>query len=558
MANRYRVLFTLNCTGTPIDVSNDVDLRTYTRDVSLDGNNDPQRSVSGEITITGDAYTLVYNHLVDNVNLYSNSICVEITDLTCSVNNTNYFTLDNKTIRWCDNDLCELQMTLIEKNVDFECIIQTLIADNWDNRFDTNLGTIDHPQFRYCDIIKPTFFFGALVTIANAIDVVIVTINAITSIVGIGAIPTIANQILGCGRFHPSAFLRTYISNVCDKCGIAVDATSSPILYDTLSRYYNLTMMAAQNEKGHDDPSNTKRYLLDNAPNMNLFQLKSKLKDVFNARWYIKNSTLYFNRKDLLGNIMYGVGVFTIDLTNDEDYKELIGDVCYEWNGEGKPNLLYVKYGSDSTDVGANGYVARFDGEQLISGNPNYTATIERALLDFGRQQYVLDGRDTIWDANVNQAVGSTIDAGVLKMDRDTPSLYKLIIYDTASPLDDAMAVGISYDSPFATNGSYYNGDEGAFFPISFSALRAMNYPMWINPDAHLLAPNLWEFHQIDLPNPSKKTNIGFTMVMNYCCKYSTLDLFMKVKFKDGSLGEILQLTFNNEAQTITIKGNKI
>ena len=55
----------------------------------------------------------------------------------------------------------------------------------------------------------------------------------------------------------------------------------------------------------------------------------SVLKVPFNARWFLKDGTdLYFERKDLIGGLLWGGGVNEIDFT-DDDAQYLLGDVCY-------------------------------------------------------------------------------------------------------------------------------------------------------------------------------------------------------------------------------------
>lgn len=565
--------------GPYVDYSSSVDVDSLKRNVSLNGENDPQRSQTGEIEVFGAAYTLVYNNLINSANLYSNAIYVRVIDTDCTGSQYD-FRIDNRNLRWCDNNECRLRFSMDEYAPELDCIKNTAIADNTNGDFQQYpVSGNPHPRFRYCDVLKPTWFFGIMVTFFNSIDLLILSINLlinslniiITSL-GFGPlnnIPFTYDKFTGCDRGWPAPFIRTYIDNVCDICGVNVGPSTDPVHFDTadplnplaFNHYYNSTLLTAYTKKGVAMVG-AQDYIPNNRPSWTLFTMMSKIKDMWNARWYLKGGNLYFHRKDLISDLIYG-STYGIDLTGT-DGDNVLGDVCFSWNGQGKPRRIYVKYSPDATDNIGNELLARFNGEYLdTSGNPNYTADVEVPLTDFGAPAFVLDGQDTLYDANIVNAIGAVLSGfnfkGCLKTQGDTLALAKVLVYDDNTPIDDARAVSQPWTTYIGCE--EFADDTGGFFPVTTSDLEVFNYPMSFSPCQDTINPdtNLWPYWEIEKPDPAKKTNIGFEFKLQYCCAYNTLDLFMRVLFKDGvTVGEINSIDFDHATREITIKGNLV
>lgn len=569
------VEFSLNCSGSWTDYSKCVDVTSLKVTKDLDENNDPRKSITGDIETFGDAYNFLVTNLIDSPNLYSNSVCVRITDDLCAGNVMN-FKLETKNLKWCDNDECRLKMNLVEYNPTIDCVKNTVISDNTNGEFQTYpVSGTPHPRFRYCDVMKPTFLFGLIVTFINSVDFFILSLNLLINplLVVINAffgtsfagIPYVANSALGCNLAHPAPFVRTYIDNVCNICAnITADDTSDIPFHDPVSIYYNTCLLTAYTTKGVA-ASGTKDYIEANRPSWTLFDLLSKIKNPFNARWFLKdigggNYKLHFARKDLLGAQLWGASP-SIDVSSTgADYGNLLGNVCYSWNGQGKPSRINMKYSQDPGDNIGNELLCRFNGEYIPAANPNYNTPIEKLTSDFAAGSFVLDGKDTLWDANLVQAVGTVLAgfdyAGTLKTQGDTLSLAKLIIWDDSTDIEDARPVEDLWSTYSALPG--FVNDEGAFTPISATELRNFNYPMSFDPDAWALNNlNLWGFNQIDKPANDKKTNIAFDFKLQYCCQYTSIELYMSCLFSSGDEGEINYIEYDYAKREVTIKGNK-
>lgn len=567
-----QVGFSLNCSGTFTDYTDFVDVTALKMTKSLDEQNDPQKSITSDIECYGDAYTFIKTNLIDSVNLYSNSICVQVTDDDCG--NIFQFKIETKNLKWCDGDICKISMALVEYNPVIDCVKNTVISDNTNGEFqDFPVSGNPHPRFRYCDVIKPTFLFGFIITFVNAVSALLASINFVLLVTfgpiintinaffgtsyAIPAIPDPFSSIVGCNRLYPAPFVRTYIDNVCTLCGVTVDDTTDTIFHEVTSNYYNTALLTAYTSKGVKDTS-TKDYIINNRPSWTLFDLMSKLKIPFNGRFFFKNNTeLHFARKDLIGVQLWGATP-TVDVSDTgADNTNLLGNVCYQWNGEGKPSRINMKYSADMSDNIGNELLSRFNGEYLSPANPNYNTPVERVTPDFGAQSFVLDGKDTVWDANLVNAIGPMLAGfnydGVLKTQGDTLQLAKLIIWDGISmtdsrPFSDAWIPYLALPA--------FADDDGGFFPVSASDLFNYNFPYSFDPDADLISSgNLWQFHNIDIPSASKKTNISFEYKLQMCCAYMNLELYMSTQFNSDE-GEINLIEYDFARREILIKGN--
>lgn len=582
-----RIELDLNESGTYTDYSDYIDLTTFSRSISLNGEKDPQKIVSSEIEAYGRAYVDIKTNLIDSADRYSNFYIVRITDVECG-GNEYLFKIEDKSLRWCDNGECKFRLTLVEYSPMLDCIKRTLIAYNGTGEFQEypTSGT-PHPRFRYCDVVKPTFMYGMIVTISNALVAFIVSINlAIASITGIivwivnilggsWSVPAIgygfAEDLLGCSRGHPAPFVRTYIENACNECGVGVANTSVPIFFDDVSgtnNYYFLCLLTAYTTKGVDMDGG-RGYIPANMPSWALDEFLSILKTPFNSRWYIYGGSLYFERKDLIGELMYGVGVYAIDLSG-ADAENLLGDVCYTYNGEGKPKKIWIKYGTDPSDNIGNELLSRFNGiYEDSSGNGNYNATIEINNYQFGAVACVLDGQDGAYDVNIDNALGGVLTgsnyAGCLKTQGDTFALAKLVLFDVTSDMDDARVGGTMYDIYGSAGADLdaFADDDANFFPLTSGDCYNYNFCMSFDPDADNVSGsgfrNLWQFHSIDIPSNSKRTNISIDLTLQYCCSYNSLDLYQKILLADGiTVAEIEDIKFNHQNREIQIKANLV
>lgn len=562
----------LNCTGAWVDYSDSVDVTSMKLNKSLNADNDPQKNQLADIEVYGTSYNFIKTNLIDSVNLYSNSICVKVIDTLCS-NDEYIFKLETDSLRWCDNGECRMSFSMEQYDPLLDCIKQTVISDNANGLFQDNpVSGMIHPRFRYCDVFKPTFVFGMLLTFANAVDGLVASINIVINSInfalaginailgtsfGIPTIPYVGPQLIGCDRAFPSPYIRTYIDNVCNICGTTMDVTTNPILYDALGYYYEACLLTAYTNAGVK-VTGTVDYIVGNRPSWTLDVLLSKIKNFWNARWFIKGTEIYFERKDKIGQLLWGTTP-AIDFQNTADKDQLIGNVCYEWNGEGKLRRLNLNYSTDPTDAIGNEMLKRFNGEYLeASTNLNYKESREVTLFDFSAPAFVMDGQDSLYDANVVNSMGAVLSSlqleGVLKTQADTIGLAKILIHNTASGTSDAR----TYSQPYSSYNTLpeFANDSGPFFPITLSDLKNYNPQMSFSVDADAVQQNLWDYWQIEKPSNDKKTNIAFNFKLQYCCRFNSLEIYQSVQFENGDIGEINSIEYDFANREITIKGN--
>lgn len=563
--------FQLNCTGGWQSFGTDVVLDQFELERSLNAENEQQKDISASIVATGSAYTYFYANLIDSVNRYSNTICARVTFNECS-NEVFYFQIENKDLEWCQGGACEMKFDLVQKDESVDCINNTLIADNHLGWFEGTAGTLIYPRFRYCDVTRPYGLLVAMIAVVSIVDIIINVLNIVIAVVnflsggGISSIPTLAQLLIQCDRTHPAPFIRTYTDNVCAKCSIATNATTNPIFYDRFSDYINLTFLTAFTRKGFH-ATNTRRYIQANAPNWTLRKLYRELSQVFNARYFLKGSTWYFNRKDLIGTDLWGVTP-VIDLTTLPDSQRLIDKVCFNYNGEGKVSRLFMTYAADSTDKEGDTAISRFNGEFTDFSSPNYREYKKKEFLEFGAQTYTYDGIDSWYDSAIRDYTignGFVDYMGVLKLSSDIARLGKLIVYDGSSDYQFAEAIGNTYNT-FDT--SEWPDDDGDVYypPPTLAGLlssglipndfQVKNYPMFLSPAQNALYPNLWRFHEIDMPDPARKDNITFNFKINFCCDYLSLDMYQTVQLNANDVGEINYVKIDRKNNVIELRGN--
>ena len=550
-----------------MDYTKWVNITRLIRELSLNSDNDPQKEQTGTIELFGDAYTFVEANLISGANMYSNSMCVRITDNVCS-GEVYLFKIDNKNLKWCDDNGCTMEFEMQAYQPELDCVRNTTIADNTNHVFD-QFGPIVHPRFRYCDVFKPTLIFAFLLFLINIVDTILQALSFIITIIpGVPPIPPIAGSVSGCLRAWPSPFISTYITNVCTLCGLTSDVTTNPIFHSTTNPfypilpnpYYYATYLTSFTKQGV--PVNgTQSYIPNNQPSQTLTAFLGQIKEIWNARWFIYNSKVYFHRKDLIGDLIWG-STPALDFTG-ADAKKLIQGVCFSWNGEGKLKRLYMAYEKDAIDAVGNESLSRFNGEFIEpSSNLNYTEPVEVRIESVGSTSFVYDAIDTDYDNLFPQTfIPSAFYEKSLKTTTDTNNLAKIIIYDPATPIQDAKAISTLYLNYENLPEFQDDGGNG-----SLATWYYLNYPMSFAPNQNFnpaLGPaalngNLWQYHQIDAPLPSKKSNIAFEFTLQYCCEFSALNLYQKVVMKNGDIGEINSVEFDHFNRTINVKGNLI
>lgn len=516
--------------------------------------NDGEKAISftGDLIFTGVEYNYIYAKLVTDINAVLNTVELKFIDDCCG-NKEYVFLIKPENIRWCDGE-CSITANATEyseNSKQYDCLKNTLIWDNWNN-----FQAGPHPKMVYCVEYRPAILqdvilcFGVLISlilvllypVVFIVGIIVAVINAI--ITAINTIPGISIDLIdfdgdsststleeytafrdrvqqflvGCGRKHPSPLVRSYIKNVCDKCGIGF---VSSIFNNPASLYYNTVYFNAPVTKGND-PIDTSNWIDKNKPLLNGTKYLDEVKQAINGDWKIIGGVLYLERKDFFKS-----GTVWIDLTTYP--AEKIISICYTWSRKERFAYANLQWSKDPIDWVGNEALDRWNDIVEWNSPPNPTQKGEYLkLLPYGAARFRDDNieRDVLSDYEGAPFLGATIAAykKAMIMNNGTAFLPKLLIWD-----------GVSYDnSKVRTN---YAAATGV------APSESYNNPWWI--DASHLQNAYDNFWYID--NPRVSTFVGFDVEAEI--------LFTCDVINDANIDELFHIASGN-ATTETIEIN--
>lgn len=423
-------------------------------------------AASSKITVTGDSYKFIKDWIYDSPTSLYNSFSVRITDVGVGVYED--FVIKRSDITYCENDVCEFSLAVKKENEVYDCIQKTLISDNHQGWFQEQpAGGKQYPRFSYCDepknngglIITWFLFFvvmvGGITSLLYPIIVIILAIlHIIDAIINIGNIPSIPTpgamnnavaimmfRSAGCDREHPAPFIRDYIKNVCDKCGVQVDETTCPVFFAThltmstssgqltnaWNPHYNATWFHPKYKAGIKrygnlwenftdiDPDTTTFFHPENAPKWALSDFLDILKHIYNHDWRIRydgngKPTLFFLRKDWFLNGQY---IYNFQ-EGSPDRDKIVRGLCFEPEEITLPAAVDGIYYDDITDSTVANVTDAYNGKaynfgELTDNNPMYKGVVTKKSDYVEATKFGLDGSDGdyIFDAlNVSMNLG--------------------------------------------------------------------------------------------------------------------------------------------------------
>lgn len=458
-----------------------------------EGEVNEKQSISGSIPFEGQAYDLLKKWLINDVSAIQNSVDVRVTHEQCG--SYEDLVITAKSLEWCDTNICIFDITLEQRDESITCIKRTLISDNWQGWFpakstDSNSGK-QHPRFSYCNEIRPNgllvtlwsimaivffiFFFLLILFIPPLLIILVIILgiftginailqilqvvfpsiqlidtttlqNTISSLYGLitgGFQNYVANfyiESAGCGREHPAPLIRDYITNVCDKCGISIDAETAEILFapditmyvseesrgeiSVPNPHYNDCYFYAPSKRGvrrfrnfsilgFGNADITTFWLPENDPLLTLDMFLDKIKRHYNADWIIKSRNiggalvpyLYFKRKDWF---RAGAGNYLYDFSqNGADYNKIVQGICYSWNGQTYPAFTEGVYALDAADTCGNEARGQMNGMVSfgnVDENPNFEGKLDK-INPIGATKFRLDGASTDYIADSLQTM---------------------------------------------------------------------------------------------------------------------------------------------------------
>ena len=516
-----------------------------------EGNDNQQsKSFTSELTFFDDGYDIIKAILIDDPNGFTNSIEIKIFDDCCAEEVFKGF-LRGDSIDWCEPD-CSVTASAVQDDAALNCIKSTMIFDDW-NGFEMQ----NQPPVRYCIETRPAFLQIWLITLVYGLNTLMIVIlipicvailvifaiiyvicqviaaicflipgvsppdcnggltNPITIIQGIIDLLRDFNEdLVGCGKFHPSPYVRSYIENVCGKCGLTFQ---SSILNDASSVYYHAVLFAAEVEKGRPNQSTTYRLIQANKPLLTLTGLLTDyLKPVFNADWRVIGNVLLFERKDYFSSLSTWISApDLLDQGRIIDQK-----ICFNWTDKDRPAFGRFEWASDAQDYVGNEAKPRYD--DIVEWNSPVSP------LQSGEHFVSLPfapcrNRDDDIEFDVHSffanALGGAINAmffgafssyeNSLLMNQHTAFQYKLLIIDPDSSPSFAKVMR-TFPNGY-TGGNLTDVDGNT---IAFDA--RFNYPLWFveNRDYNLYS----NFHYIDNPRLPGATQFDFEFEFEFNC----------------------------------------
>jgi hypothetical protein len=557
------------------------------------------KSYSTELTFYGIGYNLLRAALIDNPNGFIGEVRAEVFDECCG-----RLVLDGiirgDSIDWCEPE-CWIKAQIIEKQPELDCVQSTLITDNSAPDFFMN-----RPQkkLRYCVEMRPQFITEILLQLYFLLYIMLIPVvlavatfiwgwqgvlfiicSIVCAVPGTGCDQTdcntspitnpietarligelmddLSDRLIQCQWYHPTALVRDYIENVCRKCGLTFQ---SSILNDPSSPYYNLLLFSAPVRKGYKPSGTEPRLIADNVPIETLDTLFQRyLKPLFNARYWIIDGVLIFERRDYFQNS--NTWIDAENLLNNG--KILDNRICFSWIDDEKYAYAKYTYLQDGADLLAYEAADRYN--TIVEWNDPPSAA-QKGFMDNQFGSGIARFRDDRagWEATGFTGIINTVMFNALANSRDTLLMsqhtafnYKFLIWDEFSG-DETARIKRDYSTGF-TGGDvigdvYYNVSnlEGVFEDVPLDPTKLFNYPMWFNENN---TNNLYTlFHYINNPRTPGNRLYNFSFEFEFdCAQFDAISFSKNIRLRVGSMikfGEIKELKIDFMKRTIDVSG---
>lgn len=560
------------------------------------------KGVSDEFELKGAAYELVLSQFIESPEYMTNSIEVKIFEDGCCDNDVLLFEgeIRANSVSYCHGD-CFCSVKFTEKTTTsqaYDCFRSTLIADNWNN-----FVAQQHPRIMYCIEHRPEavgYLLIALCAIVNLVlgifQIVVAIISWIidrinnliqflNNMIGIlNAIPGVSintigyidldgnpetslldqyqgwlnnfnDRLIGCNRKHPSPLVRSYIQNVCAKCGVAFQ---SSILNSPGSEYWDMVLFSAKMAKGTNSDSVT--WIGANEPYETGNTFLNKLAIPFSAEWRIENingqETLIFERADY-----FDQGAIQVDFNSLETQGRVDGKLCLNFTDEEQPAYLRITYSADPLDICGN--EAQILYSDIVEWNQPFNAAQvgeKTVQIPFGMARFRDDGinEDILGTAVGIGGFGDNIEShnGALILNAHTAGEYKLLIWD-GNVINGRVRryFRSGFGSAFGLQDSGYSGSGDDVYnfpllPLEWQCAPNTGYPANV-PNGSLYK----RFHAWKNPKLHLNLNRQWSFTFKYDC--STISNLSNLRFANlpMGVGRIRKISVDSTNKTITLSG---
>ncbi len=524
-----------------------------------------QKSYSSELTFYDDGFAILKQELIDSPNALGNEVDVKIFDECCG-KAVFEGTIRFDSIDWCE-PICSITANVIEKKPDFDCLQSTLITDNHNGFLNTA-----QKKLRYSVAFRPEALTYAAYLLYFALNVVVTIVTLGTNLI-FGYLDNFNARLTLSNWFHPTALLRDYIKNACSKCNLEFQ---SSILNDASSTYYDTMLFSAPIRKGYKPSQGQNTLITENLPLETIETLmRDHLMPLFNARYWVKDGKLIFERKDF-----FDAGDVWIDAEAMLVNGQIIDNkICFNYIDKDRPSFAMFTYASDGTDFMAAEAKSRFD--NIVEWNVPYSSSQSgKHEVNFLSSQARFRSDKILedpfnWLASVgplDALFGNAFSNGLknLFMSQHTATNYKFLIWDSSSGNDYARVKNDYPDSfvgiPFQ---SIQEVSDGLFSDVTYNIPleSRFNYPFAFyrpnSPDFPLVdytKNNLYnDFHVIDHPKVGSSKKFDFNFSFNYdCAQIANFEFTKTVRLRQGNAikyGEVRELKVDYIKRTVTVIG---
>lgn len=500
------------------------------------------KGFSGTLTLSGSAYKYVYNKIINNPNGENEKIDIQVIDGCCQDYEFFNGEIKGREVQWCEGD-CRVSVTPIQKKEGLDCIKSVLIAESSKtikNANPTNFQGADHPRVPYCIELRPSFIQDLFLIIGIILNLVLYALYPVVLIISViiqivcaiidlvpGApdcpgelqdgilddykdfINFLNDILIGCGRVHPSPFVRDYILNACNICGLDFE---SSILNDANSPYYNtMYFNAAFDEGTHDDSI---KMIGMNVPIVTLYEYLEQLKEVHNAEWkLIGGTTIVYERKDF-----FDTGNIWIDFTKINPKR--ITKQCYEFANDDLYAFGTFTYFPDGIDyVGDEAKEYYSDIVEWNLPNPNPIQKAERKVqLQFGMSRYRGDEIDVDVLGRAIYNIPIVPYASILKDNEEVLLLNNGTAFSPKLLIWDGQKLSHAKTKRYLSQG--LGGKNGFNYPYVFEQIDGETPAQYIGGKLQMTEQkNLYHnFFEIDNPRLMAFARRNFKLDFNYIC----------------------------------------
>lgn len=337
---------------------------------------DKKLDYTTDIEFFGDAYLYLKEKLVDNritaTNMLVptptgtqitpvktiNTVLVKVYDNCCGTANLIF---DGQVENLSFDDIrCSIKATLIENGI-YKKIQNYYLNKSrvFDNKILEKVGycTEPTPSFIHSAIILITFFVKIIVTnililmritliFLEALDFLLGAIGIDVDLSPVEFIENVFQDInefaFDCLKVHPVAYIKDYIQDIADQCGI--EKVESEIYFSTSSPYSDTIMLQAEAKEGFriDKNPNYKGFIPENEPLYGAYEFLDMICKPFNADWRVINKVLYIKHKS------HWISGELLNLPSNVKIEE------YNSNDNENPAYITVEFTMDSLDTVGN------------------------------------------------------------------------------------------------------------------------------------------------------------------------------------------------------------